>query len=125
MNQKEFQPYPIDLEIFGLTHNNARISNEAIAESLNIVPSEIPEQLKKLEQKNINLQYTTHINHTSLQQNPLADVSVKTSVQLEVHHANSEDYYLFKTCTFNSASLMDLMGNRIGNFQIFFQPEQL
>lgn len=130
MNQKEFNPNPIDLEILRLIQDNARISNVHIARDLNMAPSAVLERVKKLEQKNIILQYTTRINQASLQQNLLAYIFIKTAdstgctdtakefaaipqVQ-EVHHVSGEDCYLVKIRTYDSASLMDLMRNSIG-----------
>lgn len=130
MNQKEFNPDPIDLEILRLMQDNARISNVDIARELNMAPSAVLERVKKLEQKNIILQYTTRINPASLQQNLLAYVFIKTVDSIgctntakelaaipevqEVHHVSGEDCYLVKIRTYDSAALMDLLRNSIG-----------
>jgi len=130
MLQKEYQLDQIDREILGLMQENARISNAGIARELNMAPSAVLERVKKLEQKNIILQYTTRLNPSALQQNLLAYVFIKasdgigsndTACQLakipevqEVHHVAGEDCYLVKIRTNDSASLMDLMRNAIG-----------
>jgi len=120
----------IDLEILRLMQDNARISNVDLARELNMAPSAVLERVKKLEQKNTILQYTTRINPASLQQNLLAYVFIKTTDSIgctntarelaaipevqEVHHVSGEDCYLVKIRTFDSAALMDLMRNSIG-----------
>ena len=52
----------IDLSILRLMQENARISNADLARELNMVPSGVLERVKKLEQKNVILQYTARLN---------------------------------------------------------------
>ena len=130
MHQKEFQLDQVDREILGLLQGNARISNADIARELSMAPSAVLERIKKLEQKNTILQYTTRLNPSALHQNLLAYVFIKASDGIgcndtasalaaipevqEVHHVAGDDCYLVKVRTFDSASLMELMRNSIG-----------
>lgn len=116
-----------DLHILRLMQGNARISNADLARELNMAPSAVLERVKKLEQKNVILQYTARINASALHQQLLAFIFVKSSEGLgcnsaakelakmpevqEVHHIAGEDCYLVKVRTTDSASLMHLMRN--------------
>ena len=116
-----------DLHILRLMQENARISNADLARELGMAPSGILERVKKLEQKNVILQYTTRINPVALQQKMLAFIFMKaadgpgcndTARELakipevqEVHHIAGDDCYLVKIHTYDSASLMHLMRN--------------
>src|ERR1700744_3763181 len=116
-----------DLHILRLMQDNARMSNADLARELGMAPSGILERVKKLEQKNVILQYTTRINPDVLQQKMLAFIFMKASdgpgctdtaealskipeVQ-EVHHVAGDDCYLVKVRTYDSASLVHLMRN--------------
>lgn len=117
-----------DFAILRLMQENARITNADMARELNMAPSGVLERVKKLEQKNVILQYTTRLNPALLQQKLLAFVFMKAADGLgcsttgkelakipevqEVHHIAGEDCYLVKIRTADSASLMDLMRNR-------------
>ena len=106
---------------------NARISNADLARELGMAPSGVLERVKKLEQKQVLLQYTTRINPYALQQKMLAFVFMKaadgpgsnnTARELakipevqEVHHIAGDDCYLVKVRTYDAASLMHLMRN--------------
>ena len=129
MSQKEYILDQIDLNILGFMQDNARISNVDIARELNMAPSAVLERVKKLEQKNIILQYTTRLNPIFLHQNLLAFIFIKVADGLgcsstanelakipqvqEVHHVAGEDSCLVKIRTNDSASLMDLMRNSL------------
>lgn len=129
MSLKECNLDQIDRGILGLMQENARISNADIARQLNMAPSAVLERVKKLEQKNIILQYTTRLNPKALHQNLLAYIFIKAADGLgcnstahelakvpevqEVHHIAGEDCYLVKIRTSDSASLMDLMRNSL------------
>ena len=118
----------IDLSILSLMQENARISNADLARELNMAPSAVLERVKKLEQKNVILQYTTRLNPSPLHQKLLAFVFMKAADGLgcsttgkalakipevqEVHHIAGEDCYLVKIRTADSASLMELMRNK-------------
>ncbi|SDM54990.1 Lrp/AsnC family transcriptional regulator, leucine-responsive regulatory protein [Daejeonella rubra] len=127
MHQKEHISDKIDLEILSLMQENSRISNADIARVLNMAPSAVLERVKKLEQKNIILQYTTRLNPLALNQNLLAYVYVKasngigisnTAIELakiaevqEVHQIAGDDCFIVKIRTTDSASLLDLLRN--------------
>jgi Lrp/AsnC family leucine-responsive transcriptional regulator len=129
INETEIILDKTDLHILRLMQENARISNADLARELGMAPSGILERVKKLEQKNVILQYTTRINPTALQQKMLAFIFMKaadgpgyndTARELakipevqEVHHIAGDDCYLVKVRTYDSASLMHLMRNSI------------
>lgn len=129
MQNKEYTPDQIDLEILSLMQHNARISNADIARELKMAPSAVLERVKKLEQNNVILQYTTRLNPAILQQNLLAYVFIKSADGLgcnnsaaelaaipeiqEVHHVAGDDCYLVKIRTTDSASLMELMRTKL------------
>lgn len=118
----------IDHSILRLMQENARITNADLARELNMAPSGVLERVKKLEQKNVILQYTTRLNPTLLHQKLLAFVFLKSAEGLgcnstgkelakipevqEVHHVAGDDCYLVKIRTADSASLMELMRNQ-------------
>lgn len=117
----------IDLGILRLMQENARISNADLARELEMAPSAVLERVKKLEQKNVILQYTARLNPSSVNQKLLAFIAMKSSEGMgsnnsakelakipevqEVHHIAGEDCYLVKVRTADSASLMALMRN--------------
>lgn len=117
----------IDLAILKLMQENARISNVHLAKTLEMAPSAVLERVKKLEQKNVIMQYTTRINPAAVNQKLLAFISMRTSNSIgctdiadalsainevqEVHIIAGEDCYLVKVRVEDSASLMALMRN--------------
>jgi len=127
INETEIILDKTDLHILRLMQENARISNADLARELGMAPSGVLERVKKLEQKNVLLQYTTRINPVALQQKMLAFIFMKaadgpghntTAQELakipevqEVHHVAGDDCYLVKIRTYDSASLMHLMRN--------------
>jgi Lrp/AsnC family leucine-responsive transcriptional regulator len=129
MHLKDNQLDHIDREILSLLQENARVSNADIARELSMAPSAVLERVKKLEQKNIILQFTTRLNPSALHQNLLAYVFIKASDGIgctdtasalasipevqEVHHVAGDDCYLVKIRTFDSSSLVELMRNSI------------
>jgi Lrp/AsnC family transcriptional regulator, leucine-responsive regulatory protein len=118
----------VDLSILRLMQENARISNADMARELNMAPSGVLERVKKLEHKNVILQYTTRLNPAPLNQKLLVFVFLKAADGLgctttgqalakipevqEVHNIACEDCYLIKIRTADSASLMVLMRNQ-------------
>ena len=117
----------VDLSILRLMQQNARISNADLARELEMAPSAVLERVKKLEQKNVILQYTTRLNPGALQQNLVAFISMKAADGLgsnnaaielakipevqEVHCIAGDDCYLIKVRTSDSSTLMELMRN--------------
>lgn len=117
----------VDLRILQLMQENARISNVDMAKNLEMAPSAVLERVKKLEQKQVILHYTTSINPAAVGQKLLAFIFIRTSdgfgsgktgqaltripeVQ-EIHNIAGEDCYLVKVRTSDSAALMELMRN--------------
>ena len=127
INETEIVLDKTDLHILRLMQENARISNADLARELNMAPSGVLERVKKLEQKNVIVQYTARINAGALQQKMLAFIFMKaadgpgcndTAQELakipevqEVHHVAGDDCYLVKVRTYDSATLMHLMRN--------------
>src|SRR5690606_25681303 len=111
----------IDYQILRIMQNNARTNNADIARELGMAPSAILERVKKLEQKEVILQYNAKINPAALDQNLLSFIFIKTSdiigeqriaylladipeVQ-EVHDIAGDDGYLIKVRTSDAAGL--------------------
>ncbi|MBB6499295.1 Lrp/AsnC family transcriptional regulator [Pedobacter cryoconitis] len=117
----------VDLAILRLMQENSRISNIHMAKELEMAPSAVLERVKKLEQKNVIVQYTTRINPAAVDLKLLAFISLKASHSIgctttahelskieevqEVHIIAGDDCYLVKVRTSDSASLMALMRN--------------
>ena len=113
--------------------DNARTNNADIARELGMAPSAILERVKKLEQKEVILQYNARINPAALDQKMLSFIFIKTQdiigVQkvglllaeipevLEVHDIAGEDGYLIKVRTNDSAGLVDLMRNSLSKIE--------
>lgn len=129
ISSKEFSLDLVDISILKLLQANARISNADIARELDMAPSAVLERVKKLEHREIIIQYTTRLNPLALHQGLLAFVFIKSAdgfgcndtanelakipeVQ-EVHHVAGEDCYLVKIRTSDSASLMYIMRNSL------------
>ncbi|HLS37171.1 MAG TPA: Lrp/AsnC family transcriptional regulator [Sphingobacterium bovisgrunnientis] len=123
----------IDYQILRIMQNNARTNNADIARELGMAPSAILERVKKLEQKEVILQYNAKINPSALDQNLLSFIFIKTSdiigeqgvaytlaeipeVQ-EVHDIAGDDGYLIKVRTNDAAGLVDLMRNTLGKIE--------
>jgi len=123
----------IDYQILHILQNNARTNNADIARDLRMAPSAILERVKKLEQKEVILQYNAKINVQALEQTLLSFIFIKTSdiigeqrighlladipeVQ-EVHDIAGDDGYLIKVRTRDAAGLVDLMRNTLGKIE--------
>ncbi len=68
----------IDLQIIRIMQDNARTNNADIARELGMAPSAILERVKKLEQKEVILQYNARINPAALDQKMLSFIFIKT-----------------------------------------------
>jgi Lrp/AsnC family transcriptional regulator, leucine-responsive regulatory protein len=126
MERMNFNLDDIDLRILEMMQCNARISNADLARELEMAPSAILERVRKLEQKNAIMGYTTRLNPAAVRQKLLAFIFIRTKdgfgetgkttqalskipeVQ-EVHHIAGEDCFLVKVRTEDAASLMELM----------------
>jgi len=123
----------IDLHILRIMQDNARTNNADIARELGMAPSAILERVKKLEQKEVILQYNARINPAALDQKMLSFIFIKTQDiigvkkvgillaeipdVLEVHDIAGEDGYLIKVRTNDSAGLVDLMRNSLSKIE--------
>jgi len=133
MAKLEYSFDQIDLQILRIMQDNARTNNADIARELGMAPSAILERVKKLEQKDVILQYNARINPAALDQKMLSFIFIKTQdiigVQkvglllaeipdvLEVHDIAGEDGYLIKVRTNDSAGLVDLMRNSLSKIE--------
>lgn len=123
----------VDYQILRIMQNNARTNNADIARELGMAPSAILERVKKLEQREVILQYNAKINPVALDQNLLSFIFIKTvdiigeqgvaylladipEVQ-EVHDIAGDDGYLIKVRTNDAAGLVDLMRNTLGKIE--------
>ncbi|OJU75933.1 MAG: AsnC family transcriptional regulator [Bacteroidetes bacterium 47-18] len=115
----------VDLQILKLMQENGRINNADIARHLGMAPSAVLERVKKLEQKEVILQYTARINPQALEQDMLAYIFIKAQdvigdqkvgrqlaalpEVLEVHDIAGDDGYLIKVRTRDTQGLVGLM----------------
>jgi len=127
IDKAEYTLDQVDLDILRLMQENARINNADIARELGMAPSAILERVKKLEQKDIILQYNAKINPLAVGQKLLAFIFIKaadgigcvTTAQAlaaipevqEVHDIAGDDCYLVKVRSADSAALVELMRN--------------
>lgn len=127
MSGTDYNLDQVDLGILRLMQENARINNADIARELGMAPSAILERVKKLEQKEVILQYNAKINPIALDQKLLSFIFIKAAdgigcattgkalaaipEVLEVHDIAGDDGYLVKVRTADSAALVELMRN--------------
>jgi Lrp/AsnC family transcriptional regulator, leucine-responsive regulatory protein len=119
----------VDLQILNIMQSSAKIPNVELARQLEMAPSAVLERVKKLEQKEVILGYSTRINPLAVQQRLLAFIFIKASDGMgstetarmiseipevqEVHHIAGDDCFLIKIRTADSASLMNIMRTRL------------
>lgn len=129
MQKVEYNLDHIDLQILRIMQDNARTNNADIARELGMAPSAILERVKKLEQKDVILEYNARINPAALDQKMLSFIFIKSHDNigeqkvglllaelpevLEVHDIAGDDGYLIKVRTNDSSGLVDLMRNTI------------
>ena len=133
MTEIEYNLDHVDYKILRLMQDNARINNADIARELSMAPSAILERVKKLEQKNVILQYNAKINPAAIDQKLLSFIFIKANdiigeqkvgillaeipeVQ-EVHDIAGDDGYLIKVRTADSTALVDLMRNTLAKIE--------
>ena len=125
MSKIEYNLDQVDYNILRLMQENARISNADIARELGMAPSAILERVKKLEQKEVILNYRTKINPTALGQTLLSFIFIRAADGIgcattgqalaaipevqEVHDIAGDDGYLVKVRTADAAALVELM----------------
>lgn len=133
MTKLEYNLDQIDLQIVRIMQENARTNNADIARELGMAPSAILERVKKLEQKEVILQYNARINPAALDQKMLSFIFIKSQdiigdqkvglvladipEVLEVHDIAGDDGYLIKVRTSDSAGLVDLMRNTLSKIE--------
>lgn len=127
MNKIDYNLDQTDYAILRLMQENARISNADIARELGMAPSAILERIKKLEQRDVILQYRTKINPMALGQTMLSFIFIRAADGIgcvttgqalaaipevqEVHDIAGDDGYLVKVRTADSTALVELMRN--------------
>lgn len=133
MGKLDYNLDHIDYHILRIMQDNARTNNADIARELGMAPSAILERVKKLEQKEIILQYNAKINPQAIDQTLLSFIFIKAQdiigvqkvgfllaeipeVQ-EVHDIAGDDGYLIKVRTNDAAGLVDLMRNSLGKIE--------
>lgn len=123
----------IDLHILRILQANARTNNADIARELGMAPSAVLERVKKLEQKEVILQYQAKINPLALNQGMLAFIFIKAQdvigeqrtgkllaaipEVLEVHDIAGDDGYLIKVRTKDTTGLVELMRNSLSTIE--------
>ncbi len=127
MDRLNFSLDQVDYGILRLMQENARINNADIARELGMAPSAILERVKKLEQKEVILQYNAKINPAALDKKLLSFIFIKAADGIgcittgqalaaipevqEVHDIAGDDGYLVKVRTADSTALVELMRN--------------
>ncbi len=127
MAKKEYNLDQVDYHVLRLLQENARINNADIARELGMAPSAILERVKKLEQKEVIIQYTAKVNPAAVDQRLLSFIFIRSTDGIgsiatgealaaipevqEVHDIAGDDGYLVKVRTADSAALVDLMRN--------------
>lgn len=130
MSRIDYNLDQVDYSILRLMQDNARISNADIARDLGMAPSAILERVRKLEQKEVILQYNAKINPVALDQKLLSFIFIRATDGIgdastgealaaipevqEVHDIAGDDGYLVKVRTADSAALVELMRNSFG-----------
>lgn len=125
MSDFEYTLDHIDYQIMHMMQQNARINNADIARELGMAPSAILERVKKLEQKEVILQYHAKINPAAVGQKFLAYIFIKSADGIgtvrtgkalaaipevqEVHEIAGDDGYLVKVRTADASALVNLM----------------
>ncbi len=129
----EYNLDEIDLKILRMMQNNAKINNSELAREVGMAPSAVLERVKKLEQKEIILEYNAKINPEALDQKMLSFIFIKVDEiigdeetgkllaeipeVLEVHDIAGDDGYMIKVRTTDSLALVHLMRNSLSKIQ--------
>ncbi|MDH4271614.1 MAG: Lrp/AsnC family transcriptional regulator [Candidatus Aminicenantes bacterium] len=120
----------IDREILALLQEDARIANVDIARRLKMAPSAILERVRRLRKDGVIREFTARLDPEAVDFGLLAFVSIKTNEKrarwdvggmmakipevLEVHDIAGEDCYLVKLRTKDTASLYELLRDKLG-----------
>lgn len=125
MNDVTYSLDQVDYHILRLMQQNARINNADIARELGMAPSAVLERVKKLEQREVILQYNAKINPVALGQKLLSFIFIRAADGIgcaatgealaaipevqEVHDIAGDDGYLVKVRTADATALVELM----------------
>ncbi|MEK6452316.1 MULTISPECIES: Lrp/AsnC family transcriptional regulator [unclassified Myroides] len=129
----EYKLDEIDLKILRMMQENARINNSELAKEVGMAPSAILERVKKLEQKEVLLEFNARINPKAINQKMLSFIFIKVDEiigdeetgkllaeipeVLEVHDIAGDDGYMIKVRTSDSLALVHLMRNSLSKIQ--------
>lgn len=129
----EYNLDEIDLKILRMMQDNAKINNSELAREVGMAPSAVLERVKKLEQKEIILEYNAKINPKAIDQKMLSFIFIKVDEiigdeetgkllaqipeVLEVHDIAGDDGYMIKVRTSDSLALVYLMRNSLSKIQ--------
>lgn len=129
----EYNLDEIDFKILRMMQNNAKINNSELAREVGMAPSAVLERVKKLEQKEVILEYNARINPKALDQKMLSFIFIKVDEiigdeltgrllaeipeVLEVHDIAGDDGYMIKVRTTDSLALVHLMRNSLSRIQ--------
>lgn len=129
----EYKLDEIDLKILRMMQENARINNSELAREVGMAPSAVLERVKKLEQKEVLLEYNAQINPKAINQKMLSFIFIKVDEiigdeetgkllaeipeVLEVHDIAGDDGYMVKVRTSDSLALVHLMRNSLSKIQ--------
>lgn len=129
----EYKLDEIDLKILRMMQDNARINNSELAKEVGMAPSAILERVKKLEQKEVLLEFNARVNPKAINQKMLSFIFIKVDEiigdeetgkllaeipeVLEVHDIAGDDGYMIKVRTSDSLALVHLMRNSLSKIQ--------
>lgn len=129
----EYKLDEIDLKILRMMQENARINNSELAKEVGMAPSAILERVKKLEQKEVLLEFNARVNPKAINQKMLSFIFIKVDEiigdeetgkllaeipeVLEVHDIAGDDGYMIKVRTSDSLALVHLMRNSLSKIQ--------
>ncbi len=129
----EYKLDEIDLKILRMMQENARINNSELAREVGMAPSAVLERVKKLEQKEVLLEYNARVNPKAINQKMLSFIFIKVDEiigdeetgkllaeipeVLEVHDIAGDDGYMVKVRTSDSLALVHLMRNSLSKIQ--------
>ncbi len=116
----------IDYDILNKLQNDARITNVALAESVNLSPAPCLRRVRDLEKKDVILSYTTLLDPEKLGWNVSVFIEVRLEKQVASHLQEFEEYiesypevmecYLM---TGNSDYLLRVMAKDLKSLQLF------
>ncbi|MEM7204177.1 MAG: Lrp/AsnC family transcriptional regulator [Planctomycetota bacterium] len=119
-----------DLVLVEMLQRDARVTNAALARSLDMAPSAVHQRVRRLEERGVVRGYTARIDPSAVGRGLLAFVHLKTDEQLhdtsipkavaelpgvlEVHDIAGEDCYLLKVRAADTDALHELIRRGVG-----------